>query len=327
MGCEIELKIPVTENEFLRIFNTICDGSKNVGAGKACVDSGVADGACAGAEAGTSGTDLHFTFPELLFKSDEYYSQYKTHEERLKKEPRVIRIRTEENRGLFGENCTPSEKTGLGEKNNCALESIPDFSNFQEIKKWIFEQKDVLPSQKTAAGTERKQSGNLEERSNDSPNFHQASAFFTIKTKDIRNGVEFNNEEETAVEDAEVLRSFFSKTGFECWFRKEKIAFSSHCTVFQGAPLSDNDCSARDAAPSEVGLDKSECNQEVEPLSFHLELEIINSELTYLEIEYTENDAQPEFIRAQLENLVRRLGLNPAKKDSRSWVQIINGDK
>ena len=295
MGCEIELKIPVTENEFLRIFNTICDGSKNVGADKACDDSGVADGACVGAETGTSGTDLHFTFPELLFKSDEYYSQYKTHEERLKKEPRVIRIRTEENRGLFGENCTPSEKTGLGEKNNCALESFPDFSNFQEIKKWIFERKDVLPSQKTAAGTERKQSGNLEERSNDSPNSHQASAFFTIKTKDIRNGVEFNNEEETAVEDAEVLRSFFAKTGFECWFRKEKIAFSSHCTV--------------------------------EQLSFHLELEIINSELTYLEIEYTENDAQPEFIRAQLENLVRRLELDPAKKDSRSWVQIINGDK
>ena len=55
-----------------------------------------------------------------------------------------------------------------------------------------------------------------------------------------------------------------------------------------------------------------------------MELEIVN-ELKYVEIEVTDTDGSAKDIKAGLTQFVKALNLDPLKKDSRSWVEIING--
>ena len=156
-----------------------------------------------------------------ILKSDEYFSRYHTHEERIKNnELRVIRLRT--------------ENDGNGEK-----------------------------------------------------------AFFCIKRKTIENGVEFNSEKETFVEDADVLRAFFEASGFIKWFEKKKDAISVYATL-----------------------------SEKPDFEAHLELEKVNS-LPYIEIEYTKEDLPADHVRAGLEKILLALGVDPKKRDSRSWAEIL----
>ena len=156
-----------------------------------------------------------------ILKSDEYFSRYHTHEERIKNnELRVIRLRT--------------ENDGKGEK-----------------------------------------------------------AFFCIKQKTIENGVEFNSEKETFVEDADVLRGFFEASGFIKWFEKKKDAISVYATL-----------------------------SEKPDFEAHLELEKVNS-LPYIEIEYTKEDLPADQVRADLEQILLALGVDPKKRDSRSWAEIL----
>jgi len=156
-----------------------------------------------------------------ILKSDEYFSRYHTHEERIKnKELRVIRLRT--------------ENDGRGEK-----------------------------------------------------------SFFCIKRKTIENGVEFNSEKETFVEDADVLRAFFEASGFIKWFEKKKDAISVYVLLSE----------------------KTE-------FEAHLELEKVNS-LPYIEIEYTKEDFPADQVRAGLEQILLALGVDPKKRDSRSWAEIL----
>ena len=156
-----------------------------------------------------------------ILKSDEYFSRYHTHEERIKNnELRVIRLRT--------------ENDGNGEK-----------------------------------------------------------AFFCIKRKSIENGVEFNSEKETFVEDADVLRAFFEASGFIKWFEKKKDALSVYATL-----------------------------SEKPDFEAHLELEKVNS-LPYIEIEYTKEDLPADQVRAGLEQILLVLGVDPKKRDSRSWAEIL----
>ena len=156
-----------------------------------------------------------------ILKSDEYFSRYHTHEERIKnKELRVIRLRT--------------ENDGKGEK-----------------------------------------------------------SFFCIKQKTIENGVEFNSEKESFVEDADVLRDFFEASGFIKWFEKKKDALSVYATVSENSDF-----------------------------EAHLELEKVNS-LPYIEIEYTKDDLPADQVRASLEKILLALGVDPKKRDSRSWAEIL----
>ena len=156
-----------------------------------------------------------------ILKSDEYFSRYHTHEERIKNnELRVIRLRT--------------ENDGKGEK-----------------------------------------------------------SFFCIKRKTIENGVEFNSEKETFVEDADVLRAFFEASGFIKWFEKKKDALSVYATVAENSDF-----------------------------EAHLELEKVNS-LPYIEIEYTKEDLPADQVRAGLEKILLALGVDPKNRDSRSWAEIL----
>ena len=120
-------------------------------------------------------------------------------------------------------------------------------------------------------------------------------SYFTIKRKVVEDGIEVNKEDETFIEDADVLRDFFALSGYSRWFSKEKKACGVYCTfsLFEG-------------------------------VTFHLELEIVN-ELKYVEIEVTDTDGSAKDIKAGLTQFVKALNLDPLKKDSRSWVEIING--
>ena len=168
-----------------------------------------------------------------ILKSDEYFSRYHTHEERIAaNELRVIRIRSEK--------ILSSEPSGI----------------------------DIH--------------GDACEKS-----------YFCIKTKTIENGVEFNSEKETFVENPDVLRSFFEAAGYIKWFEKKKDALSVFCA------LSENPA-----------------------FEAHAELEKVNG-LPYIEIEYTKSDFPADEVRANLEKILAALGVDPKNRDSRSWVEIL----
>ena len=118
-------------------------------------------------------------------------------------------------------------------------------------------------------------------------------AFFCIKRKTIENGIEFNSEKETFVEDADVLRSFFEASGFIRWFEKKKDALSVFCAL-----------------------------SETPGFEAHLELEKVNS-LPYIEIEYTKDDLPADEVRYGLEKILLTLGVDPKNRDSRSWAEIV----
>ncbi len=196
MSREIELKVPLTCEQFDRIQKILTQKEQLF--------------------------SINIRGLSHILKSDEYFSRYHTHEERIKnKELRVIRLRT--------------ENDGRGEK-----------------------------------------------------------SFFCIKRKTIENGVEFNSEKETFVEDADVLRAFFEASGFIKWFEKKKDAISVYVTLSE----------------------KTE-------FEAHLELEKVNS-LPYIEIEYTKEDFPADQVRAGLEQILLALGIDPKKRDSRSWAEILN---
>lgn len=159
----------------------------------------------------------------FTLKKDEYYSRYKTHEERKNNnEPQVIRIRT--------------EKTDDFEK-----------------------------------------------------------AFFTIKVKSVDNGIEINREDETFVENPEVLRTFFKSNEYYQWFYKEKQSFKTHFIL-----------------PSLSQID------------FLMELVIVNG-LKYLEVEVTQAMGLDNLvIEKALEDVITFTGLDPSTKDGRSWYTIIS---
>ncbi len=123
----------------------------------------------------------------------------------------------------------------------------------------------------------------------------QSKAFFTIKHKVFQNGIELNKEDETFVEDSEVIREFFAEAGYHKWFEKIKKAYSAYCTC--------------DCLPG---------------VEFHVEVEKVN-DLAYVEIEVTQNEGDADKIKQGLNDLVKLLGLDPEKRDIRSWVEIIQG--
>lgn len=124
---------------------------------------------------------------------------------------------------------------------------------------------------------------------------NERRSYFTIKRKVVEDGIEVNKEDETFIEDTNILRDFFALAGYSKWFSKEKKACGVYCkfSSFEG-------------------------------VTFHLELEIVN-ELKYVEIEVTDTEESAKDIKTGLTEFVKALNLDPLKKDSRSWVEIING--
>lgn len=124
----------------------------------------------------------------------------------------------------------------------------------------------------------------------------RVESYFTIKRKSKENGIEFNDENESFIENPEVLRDFFGVAGYLKYFEKCKEAWG--CAV---------------ALSKEPAVE------------FHFELERVN-QYFYIEVEYTKNDVEPDKVGKLLEDLVIQFGLNPEDKDSRSWMKILLGD-
>ncbi len=120
-------------------------------------------------------------------------------------------------------------------------------------------------------------------------------SFFCIKRKTIENGIELNLEDETFVENADVIRDLLLFSGYHQFFEKNKDSYGVHC---QSVVLS--------------GCD------------FHLELEVVNG-LKYIEVEVTDGTDKADDVRLALEKFMELLGLDTSKRDKRSWMEIING--
>ena len=120
-------------------------------------------------------------------------------------------------------------------------------------------------------------------------------SFFCIKRKTIENGIELNREDETFVENADVVRDLLGFSGYHKFFEKKKDAWGVHCN-----------------SPVLPGCD------------FHLELEVVNG-LKYIEVEVTDGSDAADDVRTALEKFMELFGLDTSKRDKRSWMEIING--
>lgn len=118
--------------------------------------------------------------------------------------------------------------------------------------------------------------------------------YFCIKRKSIENGIELNREDETLVENPEVIRDILNISGYHKFFEKKKDALSVYCT-----------------------------SDKLPDLHFHLELEIVNH-LKYIEVEVTEEDCPADKVRQSLEVFISLFGLNAQNRDSRSWMEILS---
>ena len=123
----------------------------------------------------------------------------------------------------------------------------------------------------------------------------EKKAFFCIKRKNIENGIELNREDETFVENPEVIRDLLLFSGYHQFFEKNKDSYGVHC---HSVVLPDCD--------------------------FHLELEKVNG-LKYIEVEVTDGTDAADAVRGALEKFMELFGLDTSKRDHRSWMEIING--
>lgn len=119
-------------------------------------------------------------------------------------------------------------------------------------------------------------------------------AFFTLKHKNRQNGIELNKEDETYIENPDVLRLFFTEAGYHKWFDKVKknVGAFCHSSVLPG-------------------------------VEFHVELEVVNG-LKYIEVEVTSEEGDAQVIKSALGDFMKQCGLNPDDRDCRSWVEILN---
>ncbi len=124
-----------------------------------------------------------------------------------------------------------------------------------------------------------------------------SKAYFCIKRKSIENGIELNREDETFVEDPDVVRDLLLLSGYHKFFEKKKDALSLYCGLEYLA-----DC------------------------EFHLELEIVNG-LKYIEVEVTDGRGSADQVRLALGKFMECFGLDSARRDSRSWMDILLGSE
>ncbi len=232
MGREIEMKIQLTDGEYDKVLSFVRGELALSGVERVAEE-----------KPGYS----HF------LKSDEYYSRYKSREERKAAgEPQVIRIRCEVELSVDGDAAAGGNSCGYDDK--------------------------TMNAAKVADGE-----------------LSASKAYFCIKRKSIENGIELNREDETFVEEPDVVRDLLQLSGYHKFFEKKKDALSVYCqsVVLPG------------------------CN-------FHLELEQVNG-LKYIEVEVTDGEGAADQVRLSLGKFMECFGLDPARRDSRSWMDILLG--
>ena len=125
----------------------------------------------------------------------------------------------------------------------------------------------------------------------------EEKSFFCFKFKTIQNGMEFNSENESFVQNGAVLKQFLEISGYKKYFEKHKESWSRYYEP-----------------------------DWAEGICFHPELVIVNGH-KYMETEVTDSPKDPQLVRQGLEKFVTGLGLDISKKDSRSWMEIIREAK
>lgn len=287
MKREIEAKIHLTDDEFLKILNRILLSEKN--------------------------QKIRAENLKVLFKTDEYFSQFENMTEREKQEPRVIRLRTEKSENADGLNGKRFEK--ISEVNEF-LEKIK--SRNQNTKKSSATENAFTPAEKSDSATEN--------FSASEKNLTDEKSYFTIKNKRFENGTEINCEDETLVENPEVLRNFFKATRFEKWFSKEKTSFSFFVKRENKFRVQNKDSVQKQDSVLPHRENVPPLQEVLSPsqdfVLFHAELEIVNG-LKYLEIECTDEKIPEKNAFCALDEIFLEFGLDVSKKDVRSWVEII----
>lgn len=287
MKREIEAKIHLTDDEFLKILNRILLSEKN--------------------------QKIRAENLKVLFKTDEYFSQFENMTEREKQEPRVIRLRTEKSENADGLNGKRFEK--ISEVNEF-LEKIK--SRNQNTKKSSATENAFTPAKKSDSATENVSASEK--------NLTDEKSYFTIKNKRFENGTEINCEDETLVENPEVLRNFFKATRFEKWFSKEKTSFSFFVKRENKFRVQNKDSVQKQDSVLAHRENVPPLQEVFSPsqdfVLFHAELEIVNG-LKYLEIECTDEKIPEKNAFYALDEIFLEFGLDVSKKDVRSWVEII----
>ena len=121
--------------------------------------------------------------------------------------------------------------------------------------------------------------------------------FFCFKFKTIQNGMEFNSENESFVQNGAVLSQFLEISGYKKYFEKCKEAWSQYYEP-----------------------------DWAQGICFHGELVNVNGH-KYMETEVTDSPQDPQLVQERLEKFITGLGLDVSKKDSRSWMEIIKASK
>lgn len=278
MKREIEAKIHLTDDEFLKILNRILFSEKN--------------------------QKIRAENLKILFKTDEYFSQFENQTEREKQEPRVIRLRTE-------------KSENARELNGKRFEKISEVNEFLE--------KTKSPNQNTKKSSET-ENISATEKNLAKENLTDEKSYFTIKNKRFENGTEINCEDETLVENPEVLRNFFKATRFEKWFSKEKTSFSFFVKRENKFRVQNKDSVQKQDSVLPHRENVPPLQEVLSPsqdfVLFHAELEIVNG-LKYLEIECTDEKIPEKNAFCGLDEIFLEFGLDVSKKDVRSWVEII----
>ena len=117
--------------------------------------------------------------------------------------------------------------------------------------------------------------------------------FFCMKRKSVVNGIEMNREDETFVSNPSVIRDVLELAGYHKFFEKKKDVFSAFLRFADGKP----------------------------PV-FHAELELLGG-LRYFEVEVTDCGIGADEASAALEHFVMIFGLDPARRDGRSAMEIL----
>ena len=132
------------------------------------------------------------------------------------------------------------------------------------------------------------------EKTDDEP---EEKSFFCFKFKTIQNGMEFNSENETFIQDGKILKQFLEISGYKKYFEKTKESWSQYYEP-----------------------------DWAQGICFHEELVIVNGH-KYVETEVTDSPIEPQIVKEGLERFMSELGLDISKKDSRSWMEIIREAK
>jgi adenylate cyclase class IV len=125
-------------------------------------------------------------------------------------------------------------------------------------------------------------------------------SYLTLKHKNFKKSYEYNEEEETLVDDIKVVKNLLFASGYEEFFYKEKNSWS----FFREVPIKKD-------------------NKEEKKILVHMELEEVNGRYHYLELEVTDKDASLEDSIYAIQEVAKSVQVTDDMRDDRTWPEIL----